>query len=50
MQPVADYIYREWFPQSTCRLNENARYDFVRYGEETDENGRSRIEYWVPVL
>lgn len=27
MQPVADYIYREWFPQSTCRLNENARYD-----------------------
>ena len=50
VQPVADYIYREWFPQSTCRLNENARYDFVRYGEETDEDGRSRIEYWVPVL
>ena len=50
MQPVADYIYREWFPQSTCRLNENARYDFVRYGEETDEDGRSKIEYWVPIL
>ena len=50
MQPAADYIYKEWFPQSTCRLNEDARYDFVRYGEKTEEDGRSRIAYWVPVL
>ena len=20
------------------------------YGEETDEDGKSRIEYWVPIL
>lgn len=48
LQPVADYIYKEWFPQSTCQLNENAKYDFARYGEDTDENGKSLIEYWVP--
>lgn len=23
MQPVADYIYKEWFPQSTCQFSEN---------------------------
>lgn len=50
LQPVADYIYKEWFPQSTCRLNENARYDFARYGETSDEEGKSLIEYWVPIL
>lgn len=50
LEPVADYIYKEWFPQSTCQLNENARYDFARYGEDVDENGKSLIEYWVPIL
>lgn len=50
LQPVADYIYKEWFPQSTCRLNENAKYDFARYGESVDEEGKSIIEYWVPIL
>lgn len=50
LQPVADYIYKEWLPQSTCRLNENARYDFARYGEEADAQGKSIIEYWVPIL
>lgn len=50
LQPVADYIYQEWFPRSTCQLDENARYDFARYGEEVDEDGKSRIEYWVPIL
>ena len=49
LQPVANYIYKEWFPQSTCQLNENAKYDFARYGEDTDENGKSIIEYWVPI-
>lgn len=50
LQPVADYIYKEWFPQSTCQLNENAKYDFARYGEDIDENGKSLIEYWVPIV
>lgn len=50
LQPVADYIYKEWFPQSTCQLNEDARYDFARYGEEADAKGNSLIEYWVPII
>lgn len=50
MQPVVEYIYQEWFPQSTCRLNENARFDFVKYGETVDSEGKSIIEYWVPIL
>lgn len=50
MEPVVDYIYKEWFPQSTCILNEDAKYDFARYGESMDETGKSIIEYWVPVL
>lgn len=50
MEPVVNYIYREWFPESSCILNENARYDLIRYGEETDENGESLIEYWVPIV
>ena len=50
MEPVSTYIYREWFPQSTCRLNEEAMYDFVKCGETIDENGNSDIEYWVPIL
>lgn len=50
LDAVSEYIYKEWFPLSTCRLDESARYDFVKYGEQTDENGNSRIEYWVPIL
>lgn len=50
LQPAADYIYKTWFPQSTCRLNEAARYDFAKYGEQEDENGMSVIEYWIPIL
>lgn len=49
MEPVADYIYKQWFPQSSCVRNENAQYDFVCYGESIDEEGKSTIEYWVPV-
>ncbi|MDK2809230.1 MAG: AraC family transcriptional regulator, partial [Clostridiales bacterium] len=50
MQPVLDYIYKEWFPHSNCQLNENARIDYVRYGEKTDEKGNSRIEVLIPIL
>ena len=39
----------EWFPKSNSQLNENARVDFVRYGEKTNEKGESRIEVWIPV-
>ena len=49
MELVVNYIYREWFPESSCVLNENARYDLIRYGEAIDEKGESLIEYWVPV-
>jgi AraC-like DNA-binding protein/predicted transcriptional regulator YdeE len=50
LEPVAAYIYGTWFAQSTCRLNENAPYDFARYGLAEDANGKSTITYWVPVL
>ena len=50
LQPVADYIYKEWFPQSTCQCNENAMYDFTKSYEAVDSNGNSSIEYWVPIL
>jgi AraC family transcriptional regulator len=50
MQHVSEYIYREWFSQSTFQLNEHARYDFVRYGESVDASGKAEIEYWVPVV
>lgn len=49
LQSVADYIYKEWFPQSTCKLNENAMFDFSKSGK-VDDDGNSSIEYWVPVL
>lgn len=50
LQPVAYYIYKEWFPQSTCRLNDVARYDFAKYGEIAYQDGKSLIEYWIPIL
>jgi len=50
LQPVVEYIYKEWLPQSTCQLNENAKYDFAKYCETIDEDGKSLIEYWVPIL
>jgi len=50
LQPVADYIYKEWFPQSTCRFNENNMYDFTKSYEAADNDGNSNIEYWVPIL
>ena len=50
MQPVADYIYKEWFPQSTCQFNENNMYDFSKSFEGVDKDGNSNIEYWVPIL
>jgi AraC family transcriptional regulator len=50
MEPVVDYIYKEWFPQSDYQLNENARYDFVRHNETTDAEGKSKIEVWVPII
>lgn len=50
LQPVADYIYKEWFPQSTCKFNENNMYDFTKSFEAVDKDGNSNIEYWVPIL
>jgi AraC-type DNA-binding domain-containing proteins len=50
MQPVADYIYKEWFPQSTCQFSENNMYDFTKSYEVIDSDGNSKIEYWVPIL
>lgn len=50
MQPVAEYVYRQWMPQAACRLDPAARFDLVRYGEAVDEKGQSEIEYWVPIL
>lgn len=50
MEPVMDYIYKEWFPQSNCQLNDQARVDFIRYGEKTDDKGNARIEVWIPIV
>ena len=50
LQPVVEYIYREWFSNSTCVFNESNLYDFVKYGEDVDENGESEIQFWVPVV
>lgn len=50
LEPVVDYVYKEWLPNSDYVLNENAKYDFARYGETVDENGNSVIEYWVPII
>ncbi|HGM1122807.1 TPA: helix-turn-helix domain-containing protein [Clostridioides difficile] len=50
MQNVVEYIYQEWFPNSSCQFNENNLYDFVKYGEKTDENGLSEIQFWVPII
>lgn len=50
MKPVMDYIYKEWFPQSNAMLNEQAKADFIRYSEKSDEKGESRIEVWVPII
>ena len=50
LQPVVEYIYGEWFPDSTCRFDDDRRYDFARYGEQLDEHGESEIQLWVPVM
>lgn len=50
VQPVMDYIYKEWFPQSEMQLNEQVKMDFVRYGELVNEKGQNQIEVWIPVL
>lgn len=50
IESVIDYIYKQWFPASTYQLNEQAKYDFVKYGELIDEKGIADIEVWVPIL
>lgn len=50
MEQISNYIYKEWFPSSTCCLNDKACYDFVKYSEFTDEKGFNTMEYWVPIL
>ena len=45
-----DYIYKQWFPSSTYQLNHEAKYDFVKYGEEVNDQGIADIEVWVPIL
>lgn len=50
IQPVMEYIYKEWFPQSTYLLNDKAKYDFVRYGEQLDSKKQNDIEVWIPII
>lgn len=47
---MIDYIYRIWFPNSTCVFDEQHLYDFVTYGEEIDEEGISEIKIHIPIL
>ena len=50
MQDIIEYIYQEWFPASTCVFNDRNLYDFVKYGEQVDEDGMSDIQVWVSIL
>ena len=50
LESTADFIYKEWLPKSTIQLNEAARYDFAKYGEDINTDGYSTIEYWIPIL
>lgn len=50
IESTLDYIYKEWFPSSTYQLNQEAKYDFVKYGEEVDEADIADIEVWVPII
>lgn len=50
LEPVVEYVYKEWFPSSTCTFNENNPYDFAKYGEAVDDQGMSEIQHWVPIL
>lgn len=50
IESTLDYIYKEWFPSSTYQLNQEAKYDFVKYGEVVNEAGIADIEVWVPIL
>lgn len=49
IEAIIDYIYRLWFPASTAILNDEAKYDFIKYGELLDEKGMGEIEVWVPI-
>jgi len=50
MQDIIEYIYNHWFLETTLLFNQNCMYDFVKYGEQSDEQGMSLIEYWIPIL
>lgn len=50
MQPVVEYIYKEWFPQSSAQLDENNMIDFAKLSEELDAEGKGAVEFWVPIL
>ena len=50
LEPVIELIYNQWFPSASCQLNENARYDLVRYGESTNDQGLSDIQIGIPIL
>ncbi len=43
LEPLAEYIHRERHLQYACRLKENARFDFMRYGTAVDSSGSSDI-------
>lgn len=49
MQDIVEYIYQEWFPNSSCEFDHKKLYDFVKYGEKMDECGNSDIQFWVPI-
>lgn len=50
MQPVVEYIYKQWFPQSSAQLNENNMIDFAKLSEKLDAEGKGAVEFWVPIL
>ena len=50
MEPVIDYIYIKWLPNSTCILNEENLYDIIKYSEHQDEKGENDIKVLIPIL
>lgn len=49
VQSLIQAIYKEWLLKTDYELNDELRFDFIRYGEMQDENKESQIEIWLPI-
>lgn len=49
LEPVWNYIYKEWLVQSNVKLSDTKHFDFTRNSPTVDEHGECLIEYWLPI-